>query len=103
MMLFDFEPPLITCGVCESDDVASAMGSQHEPREKRDRATKLTLSDLAFRERFRSLTPEEAAARSRLVAREMAARWRAVNSEKSQEAADQRYRQRIGRLHAEQR
>ncbi len=55
---------------------------EQQPRaEKRDRATRLTLSEIARRERLRGgLTPEEAQARSRLVAREIALRWRQANA-----------------------
>jgi hypothetical protein len=56
--------------------------------EKRDRATRLTLSEIARRERLRGgLTQEEAQARSRLVAREIALRWRQANASLSKTLA----------------
>ena len=54
-------------------EFVSATGYRQERKEKRDRATNLTLSEIAYRERFRALTSEEAAARSRLVARDSGA------------------------------
>jgi hypothetical protein len=80
-----------------ADGFAPAAGHRQERKEKRDRATGLTLSEIAHRERFRALTTEETAARSRLVAREMAVRWREENPDEWQRVLNQKFSEKVSR------